>query len=105
MDRDTYERQRAFAGEKKPSMLRRCVDHDYTERMMYMVPAARYCFLLLGSTTTNASSFVATSVFPSTIWQRRSARINPFGGVAVGVVASSGLSGSQVGADWQFTPT
>ena len=37
MNRDTYERQKAFAGEKKPSMLRRCVDHDYTERMMYMV--------------------------------------------------------------------
>ena len=28
---------KAFAGEKKPSMLRRCVGHDYTERMMYMV--------------------------------------------------------------------
>lgn len=37
MKREVYERQKAFAGEKKPSMLRRCVDHDYTERMMYMV--------------------------------------------------------------------
>ena len=37
MKREVYESQRAFAGEKKPSMQRRCVDHDYTERMMYMV--------------------------------------------------------------------
>ena len=37
MDRKTFESQRIFAGEKKPSMLRRCVDHDYTGRMMYMV--------------------------------------------------------------------
>ena len=37
MKREVYESQKAFAGEKKPSMLRRCVDHDYTERMMYMV--------------------------------------------------------------------
>ena len=37
MKREVYESQKAFAGEKKPSMLRRCVDHDYTGRMMYMV--------------------------------------------------------------------
>lgn len=37
MKREVYESQKAFAGEKKPSMLRRCVDHDYTDRMMYMV--------------------------------------------------------------------
>lgn len=37
MDKETYEKQKAFAGEKKPSMLRRCVGHDYTERRMYMV--------------------------------------------------------------------
>ncbi len=37
MKRETYESRKSFAGEKKPSMLRRCVDHDYTERMMYMV--------------------------------------------------------------------
>ncbi len=37
MKREVYESRKAFAGEKKPSMLRRCVDHDYTERMMYMV--------------------------------------------------------------------
>ncbi len=34
---EVYESQKAYAGEKKPSMLRRCVGHDYTERMMYMV--------------------------------------------------------------------
>ena len=37
MKRDVYESQKAFAGEKKPSMQRRCVDHDYTARQMYMV--------------------------------------------------------------------
>ena len=37
MKREVYESQKAFAGEKKASMLRRCVGHDYTERMMYMV--------------------------------------------------------------------
>ena len=37
MKRETYESQKAFAGEKKPSMLRRCLDYDYTSRMMYMV--------------------------------------------------------------------
>ena len=37
MNREAYEQQRVFAGEKKPSMLRRCIDHDYTDRMMYMV--------------------------------------------------------------------
>ncbi|MBR2254139.1 MAG: hypothetical protein IJ895_07005 [Prevotella sp.] len=37
MKKAVYENQKAFAGEKKPSMLRRCVGHDYTERMMYMV--------------------------------------------------------------------
>ena len=37
MDRATYEKRKAFAGEKVPSMKRRCVDHDYTERSMYMV--------------------------------------------------------------------
>ena len=37
MDRATFEKQKAFAGEKKPSMQRRCVDNDYTARRMYMV--------------------------------------------------------------------
>lgn len=37
MDKATFERQKAFAGEKKPSMQRRCVDYDYTERRMYMI--------------------------------------------------------------------
>lgn len=37
MKKEVYERQKPFAGEKKPSMLRRCVGHDYTERQMYMV--------------------------------------------------------------------
>ena len=37
MKREVYESQKTFAGDKKPSMQRRCVDHDYTKRMMYMV--------------------------------------------------------------------
>ena len=37
MKRETYEAQKAFAGEKKPSMLRRCVGHDYTGRQIYMI--------------------------------------------------------------------
>ena len=37
MDRKTFEQQKAYAGERIPSMKRRCVDHDYTERRMYMV--------------------------------------------------------------------
>lgn len=37
MDKDTYEAKKPFAGEKKPSMLRRCVGHDYTGRQIYMI--------------------------------------------------------------------
>ncbi len=35
--KETYKAQKAFAGEKKPSMLRRFVGHDYTGRQMYMI--------------------------------------------------------------------
>jgi REP element-mobilizing transposase RayT len=34
---EVFERQKAFAGDKKPSMLRRCVGHDYSQRQIYMV--------------------------------------------------------------------
>ena len=37
MNKETYEAQKAFAGEKKASMLRRCVGHDYTNRQIYMI--------------------------------------------------------------------
>ena len=37
MKREVYEKQKTFAGEKKASMLRRCIDHDYTDRQMYLV--------------------------------------------------------------------
>ena len=37
MKREVYESQKAFAGPKKPSMQRRCLDHDYTARQMYMI--------------------------------------------------------------------
>ena len=37
MNREEYERQKAFAGEKKPSMQRRCIGHNYTMRQIYMI--------------------------------------------------------------------
>ena len=37
MKKETYQAQKAFAGEKKQSMLRRCVGHDYTRRQIYMI--------------------------------------------------------------------
>ena len=37
MKKETFEAQKAFAGEKKPSMLRRCMGHDYTGRQIYMI--------------------------------------------------------------------
>ena len=37
MDKETFESQKAFAGEKKPSMKRRSIYNDYTARKMYMV--------------------------------------------------------------------
>ena len=40
MKKETYEAQKPFAGEKKPSMLRRCVGHDYTSRQIYMITMA-----------------------------------------------------------------
>lgn len=37
MDRKTFEKQKPFAGERQPSMKRRCLDRDYSQRGMYMV--------------------------------------------------------------------
>jgi len=37
MDREEYERKKPFAGEKKPSMKRRCVGHDYARPGVYML--------------------------------------------------------------------
>ena len=37
MDSETFKQQRPFAGEKKPSMLRRCVGHDYAGRQIYLL--------------------------------------------------------------------
>ena len=37
MDRKTFEQQKAFAGERKHSMLRRCLDHDYQGRCIYLI--------------------------------------------------------------------
>ena len=40
MDRASYKKHRPYAGEKVPSMKRRCLDHDYCDRGMYMVTLA-----------------------------------------------------------------
>ena len=37
MKKKTFEKQKNYAGRKKPSMLRRCVGHDYTDRQIYMI--------------------------------------------------------------------
>lgn len=37
MDRETFEKQKPFAGERKPSMHRRCIDHDYQGRCIYLI--------------------------------------------------------------------
>ena len=37
MDWETFEKHKAFAGEKKPSMLRRRVGHDYESRQVYLI--------------------------------------------------------------------
>ena len=37
MKKETFEQQKAFAGEKIPSMLRRKVGHDYQQRQIYMI--------------------------------------------------------------------
>ncbi len=37
MERNTFANQRSFAGEKKESMHRRCVDHDYTQSCIYLI--------------------------------------------------------------------
>ncbi len=37
MNKEEYEKHKPFAGEKKPSMLRRRVGHDYESRRMYLI--------------------------------------------------------------------
>ena len=37
MDWESFEKHIAFAGEKKPSMLRRRVGHDYEQRCVYLI--------------------------------------------------------------------
>ena len=37
MDKETYEKHKPFAGETKPSMLRRRVGHDYQSRRIYLI--------------------------------------------------------------------
>ena len=40
MDKETYRKNKQFAGEKKPSMKRRLVGHDYTRRGIYLLTMA-----------------------------------------------------------------
>lgn len=40
MKKEVYEQQKAFAGEKIPSMSRRKVGHDYQQRQIYMITMA-----------------------------------------------------------------
>ena len=37
MNREQYEKNKPFAGETKPSMLRRRIDHDYESRHIYLI--------------------------------------------------------------------
>lgn len=37
MDKEAFEKHKPFAGEKKPSMLRRRVGHDYQSRRVYLI--------------------------------------------------------------------
>ena len=37
MNKDTFKAQKGFAGKKKPSMLRRCVGHNYCDRQIYLI--------------------------------------------------------------------
>ena len=37
MNKEEFEKHKPFAGEKKPSMLRRRVGHDYESRRMYLI--------------------------------------------------------------------
>ena len=37
MDQVSFEKRKPSASEKKPSMLRRCIGHDYTQRQIYMI--------------------------------------------------------------------
>lgn len=37
MDWESFEKHKAFAGEKKASMLRRRVGHDYESRAVYLI--------------------------------------------------------------------
>ena len=37
MDRKTFENQKAFAGERQPSMKRRCLDRDYRQERYFIL--------------------------------------------------------------------
>ena len=65
MKRETYEKQRAFAGELKPSMKRRAVDHDYHERRIYLVTlVVEGRRPLLGRLAGNVSAAAGTPDYP-----------------------------------------
>lgn len=75
MNKETYEAQKAFAGEKKASMLRRCVGHDYTNRQIYMITMVtegrRPLFgKVVGSSDAEFGSPEAPRMVPSELGQR-----------------------------------
>ena len=75
MKKETYKAQQPFAGEKKPSMLRRCVGHDYSGRQIYMITMVtegrRQLFgQVVGKSTVPAGSDDAPRIELSPLGQR-----------------------------------
>lgn len=65
MDIEQFEKHKAFAGEKKPSMLRRRVGHDYESRRMYLITMTVEGRLpLLGRLVGKCDSEVGTVDYP-----------------------------------------
>ncbi len=56
MDRETFEKKKPFAGEKKPSMKRRGINHDYTRRGTYLLTLVVEGRLPLLATVSGTSS-------------------------------------------------
>lgn len=57
MDWEAFKKHQPFAGEKKPSMLRRRVGHDYESRRIYLITmTVEGRRLLLGTLVGNADA-------------------------------------------------
>lgn len=65
MNRETYEKQRVFAGSLKPSMKRRSVDNDYHDRRIYMITiAVEGRRPLLGRVVGDVNAALGTASYP-----------------------------------------